>query len=154
MLSPNRLANPGTEASVERLGSLHILQAAGFSTSVDAFAWEPDPDPAARRVRLWLMSLLGPQGSVKALPQPHCASTAARLWVKLRAILLPELKAARSPEVACWSVSVSDTLATAKVNRERHLALEPSPGRGRRSPLCRSFQISGLLLWSAGPLTD
>lgn len=46
---------------------LPVLQAAGFSASVDAFAWEPDPDLAARRMRLWLVSLLGPQESVKAL---------------------------------------------------------------------------------------
>ena len=46
---------------------LPVLQAAGFSASVDVFAWEPDPDPAARRMRLWLLSLLGPQESVKAL---------------------------------------------------------------------------------------
>ncbi len=46
---------------------LPVLQAAGFSASVDMFAWEPDPDPAARRMRLWLLSLLGPQESVKAL---------------------------------------------------------------------------------------
>ncbi len=47
--------------------ALPILQAGGFSASVDAFAWEPDPDPAARRMRLWFLSLLGPQESVKAL---------------------------------------------------------------------------------------
>lgn len=46
---------------------LPVLQAGGFSASVDAFAWEPDPDASARRMRLWLLSLLGPQESVKAL---------------------------------------------------------------------------------------
>lgn len=45
--------------------TLPVLQAAGFSASVDVFAWEPDP--AARQMRLWLLSLLGPQESVKAL---------------------------------------------------------------------------------------
>lgn len=48
-------------------GSLPVLQAGGFSASVDAFAWEPEPDPAARRMRLWLVSLLGPRQAVKAL---------------------------------------------------------------------------------------
>lgn len=46
---------------------LPVLQAGGFSVSVDAFAWEPDSDPAARRMRLWFASLLGPQEAVKAL---------------------------------------------------------------------------------------
>jgi hypothetical protein len=44
-----------------------VLQAAGFSASVDAFAWEPDTDPAVRRVRLWFVSLLGSQEAVKAV---------------------------------------------------------------------------------------
>ena len=48
-------------------GALPILQAGGFSASVDAFAWEPDPDPTARRMRLWFVSLLGPQQALKAL---------------------------------------------------------------------------------------
>lgn len=47
--------------------ALPILQAGGFTANVDAFAWEPDPDPAARRMRLWFLSLLGPQQSLKAL---------------------------------------------------------------------------------------
>ena len=47
--------------------ALPILQAGGFTATVDAFAWEPDPDPAARRMRLWFVSLLGPQQAVKAL---------------------------------------------------------------------------------------
>ena len=55
------------EARPVESGALPVLQAAGFSASVDVFAWEPDPDPAARRMRLWLLSLLGPQESVKAL---------------------------------------------------------------------------------------
>lgn len=47
--------------------ALPVLDAGGFSASVDAFAWEPDPDPTARRMRLWFLSLLGPQQSLKAL---------------------------------------------------------------------------------------
>ena len=47
--------------------TLPVLQAGGFSATVDAFAWEPDPDPGARQMRLWFLSLLGPQESVKAL---------------------------------------------------------------------------------------
>lgn len=47
--------------------ALPIFQAAGFSASVDAFAWEPDPDQSRRQMRLWLISLLGPQQAVKAL---------------------------------------------------------------------------------------
>jgi len=46
---------------------LPVLQADGFSVSVDAIAWEPDTDPTARRMRLWFVSLLGPQEAVKAL---------------------------------------------------------------------------------------
>lgn len=48
-------------------GPLPVLQAGGFSATVDAFAWEPDPDPAAHRMHLWFISLLGPQQAVKAL---------------------------------------------------------------------------------------
>ena len=47
--------------------ALPLLQAGGFTAHVDAYAWEPEPDPAARRMRLWLVSLLGPQQAVKAL---------------------------------------------------------------------------------------
>lgn len=47
--------------------SLPVLQAGGFTASIDAFAWEPDPDPSTHRMRLWFLSLLGPQESVKAL---------------------------------------------------------------------------------------
>lgn len=46
---------------------LPALQVGGFGASVDAFAWEPDPDPAARRMRLWFLSLLGPQQALKAI---------------------------------------------------------------------------------------
>ena len=41
--------------------------AAGFSASVDAYAWELDPDHASQRMRLWFLSLLGPQQSLKAI---------------------------------------------------------------------------------------
>ena len=47
--------------------ALPILQAAGFSASVDAYAWEPDSEQGERQVRLWFLSLLGPQQAVKAL---------------------------------------------------------------------------------------
>jgi hypothetical protein len=47
--------------------AISLLQAGGFTANIDAFAWEPDPDPAARRMRLWFLSLLGPQQSLKAL---------------------------------------------------------------------------------------
>lgn len=46
---------------------LPILQAGGFSASVDAYAWEPDPAQGQRQMRLWFLSLLGPQQAVKAL---------------------------------------------------------------------------------------
>ena len=46
---------------------LPVIQAGGFSASVDAYAWEPDPDPSAHRTWLWFLSLLGPQQAVKAL---------------------------------------------------------------------------------------
>jgi hypothetical protein len=44
-----------------------ILDAGGFAGNVDAYSWEPEPDPAARRMRLWFVSLLGPQQALKAL---------------------------------------------------------------------------------------
>lgn len=47
--------------------AISLLQAGGFTANIDAFAWELDPDPAARRMRLWFLSLLGPQQSLKAL---------------------------------------------------------------------------------------
>jgi len=46
---------------------LPVLQAGGFGASVDAFAWEPDPDVNHPRMRLWVVSLLGSQQAVKAL---------------------------------------------------------------------------------------
>ena len=47
--------------------ALPLLQAGGFTATVDAFAGEPEPDPAAHRMRLWFLSLLGPQQALKAL---------------------------------------------------------------------------------------
>jgi len=46
---------------------LPTLQVGGFSAAVDACAWEIEPDPAARRMRVWFLSLLGPQEAVKAV---------------------------------------------------------------------------------------
>jgi hypothetical protein len=46
---------------------LPVLQTGGFGASVDAFAWEPDPDVSLAKMRLWLVSLLGLQQAVKAL---------------------------------------------------------------------------------------
>lgn len=43
------------------------LEADGFGAAVDAFAWEPDTTTDPPRMRLWLLSLLGPQQAVKAL---------------------------------------------------------------------------------------
>jgi hypothetical protein len=56
-------------ATTERIAgaSLPVLQAGGFGASVDAFAWEPDSDPAARRMHLWFVSLLGSHQALKAL---------------------------------------------------------------------------------------
>ena len=47
--------------------SLPVLQAGGFSASVDALAWEPDPAANPARMWLWIVSLLGSQQAVKAL---------------------------------------------------------------------------------------
>jgi hypothetical protein len=46
---------------------LQVLQAGGFGASVDAFAWEPESAASPPRMRLWFVSLLGSQQSVKAL---------------------------------------------------------------------------------------
>ena len=46
---------------------LPVLQAGGFSASVDAYAWELDSSQDARRMRLWFLSLLGSQQAVRAL---------------------------------------------------------------------------------------
>jgi hypothetical protein len=62
-----RAAGGGPAEATSTATALPLLQAGGFTATVDAFAWEPDPDPAAGRMRLWFLSLLGPQQSVKAL---------------------------------------------------------------------------------------
>ena len=67
IVSSDSNSRRGEEARTVESEALPVLQAAGFSASVDVFAWEPDPDPTARRMRVWLLSLLGPQESVKAL---------------------------------------------------------------------------------------
>ena len=46
---------------------LPVLQAGGFSASVDAHAWDRDPARDAFRMRLWFLSLLGSQQAVHAL---------------------------------------------------------------------------------------
>jgi len=63
----DRLALEAGRATLAESRALPILQAGGFSASVDAFAWERDPDPAARLMWLWFVSLLGPQQAVNAL---------------------------------------------------------------------------------------
>lgn len=45
---------------------LPVLQAGGFSASIDAYAWEADT-AQDRRMRLWFLSLLGSQQAVRAL---------------------------------------------------------------------------------------
>jgi hypothetical protein len=47
--------------------TLPVLEAGGFGATVDAYAWEPDTDPANRQMRLWFLSLVGPQQALKAL---------------------------------------------------------------------------------------
>jgi hypothetical protein len=58
--TPNGAESPGE-------APLPILQTAGFSVTVDAYAWERDPDPASQRMHLWFLSLLGSQEAVKAV---------------------------------------------------------------------------------------
>ncbi len=60
LTTSNRAEPPGD-------ASLPILQASGFSATVDAYAWEADPDPTVHRLRVWFLSLLGSQEAVKAL---------------------------------------------------------------------------------------
>jgi hypothetical protein len=62
----NRPAMMSPGASTDA-APLPVLQAGGFGASVDAFAWEPDPDVNPPRMRLWVVSLLGSQQAVKAL---------------------------------------------------------------------------------------
>lgn len=47
--------------------SLPLVQTGGFTACADAFVWEPDSDPAAGRMWLWFLSLLGPQQALKAI---------------------------------------------------------------------------------------
>jgi hypothetical protein len=53
--------------SLQHSAALPVLQAGGFGASVDAYAWEPNPDRASRQMRLWFLSLLGPRQSLKAI---------------------------------------------------------------------------------------
>ena len=67
---PTFRRSPGDSAATTEVSagaSLPVLEAGGFGASVDAFAWEPAADPAARRMHLWFVSLLGPQQALKAL---------------------------------------------------------------------------------------
>lgn len=61
-LSPAAASRPATP----RAGGYPTLHAAGVTVTVDRFAWEPDP-AAEGQMRLWLVSLLGPQQAIKAL---------------------------------------------------------------------------------------
>lgn len=70
MISVHDLGAPQADAMSGVLATsapLPVLQAGGFGASVDAFAWEPDPDTSSPKMRLWLISLLGTQQAVKAL---------------------------------------------------------------------------------------
>jgi hypothetical protein len=42
--------------------TLPTFELAGFSASVDAYAWEPAPPPDTRLIHLWFLSLLGTPG--------------------------------------------------------------------------------------------
>src|ERR1051325_8198924 len=53
--------------AVTESGSLPVFRAGGVSATGDAFAWEPDPGSASHQMRLWFISLLGQQQTVKAL---------------------------------------------------------------------------------------
>lgn len=57
----------GASSILNDSAPLPVLQAGGFGASVDAFAWEPDPDSSIPKMRLWLVSLLGSQQAVKAV---------------------------------------------------------------------------------------
>ena len=48
-------------------GPLPTVHLGGFAATVDACAWELDTDPGARRMRIWFLSLLGPQEAVRAI---------------------------------------------------------------------------------------
>src|SRR5438874_9686160 len=59
---------PGAEPPPARANSpLPTLHVAGFNATVDAGVWEPDAESSAPRMRIWFLSLLGPQEAVKAI---------------------------------------------------------------------------------------
>jgi hypothetical protein len=58
----------GAEDAASKMDTaLPTLHVGGFGATADACVWEPDPEPGARRMRLWFLSLLGPQDAVKAI---------------------------------------------------------------------------------------
>jgi hypothetical protein len=67
LTNPSTPPAPDVDPGAQKPPGLPILDAGGFAANVDAYAWEPDPDPAARRMRLWFLSLLGPQQAIKAV---------------------------------------------------------------------------------------
>ncbi|MGH7863204.1 MAG: hypothetical protein ACREOS_13345 [Candidatus Dormibacteraceae bacterium] len=44
-----------------------LLQAGGFTLHVDAFAWEPDADPATNPMRIRFLLLLGSKQAAQAI---------------------------------------------------------------------------------------
>lgn len=72
-------------ASMPSSGTLPILQAGGFSASVDAYAGEGAPEASSHELRLWFLSLLGPQQAVKALWARLVKGEAATLTFEARA---------------------------------------------------------------------
>ena len=66
-MSMSRQLTSASAADAPAKKDLPTLQVGGFSGTVDACAWEIEPDPAARRMRVWFLSLLGPQEAVKAV---------------------------------------------------------------------------------------
>ena len=65
--APSHDAPLGTSSPTADFPTTWTLEADGFSATVDAFAWERDPDAPTPRMRLWFVSLLGPQQSLRAL---------------------------------------------------------------------------------------
>ncbi len=61
-LPPTATPTPATPSA----GRYPTLHAAGVAVTVDRFAWERDP-AVEGQMRLWLVSLLGPQQAIKAL---------------------------------------------------------------------------------------
>ena len=47
--------------------ALPVLEVAGFGATVDAYAWESDPDLECQHMRLWFVSLLGSLQALKAI---------------------------------------------------------------------------------------